>query len=270
MTTVLKSELGQIITLDVVTKQQKGFRSSVTQHPVDGAGTVSDHATNHNPRISMTAYISAADFNSSKPEKLDSLDRNKIGGEIVVGGSVAQVVEIDGFEESFLQSAIPDIAKQFFEEDKPEIKGITQRSGYELSEFRNLELLHKFKVPVKMYEFDNYPSNSADGSSGTQEIVNTTPAYAGEKMFLTNISVSESPDNGDAYLVNLSFEIVTVTTLQEAEAPLNVAPEIEDESSGKSNEGNQSGFEGKLNEIQEALKEEDRASFFRILLETFS
>ena len=89
-------------------------------------------------------------------------------------------------------------------------------------------------------------------------------------MFLTNISVSESPDNGDAYLVNLSFEIVTVTTLQEAEAPLNVAPEIEDESSGKSNEGNQSGFEGKLNEIQEALKEEDRASFFRILLEALS
>ena len=235
----IKSEEGDLIFLDVVSQYSRGFQSQTTEHPVDGSGTISDHVINRNPTITIQGYITAADFNSTKPQELIDADKDTLGVEsIVVEGSVATVAEIN--YESNASNLFPDVIGQFFTESRPEITNILAARGNEKDIFKILKNYRDTKANLILYEFDFV--------DGRDQIVETIPENPSQAVFITSLSIDETPSNGDALLLNLSLSVVTIASLREEELPED--SRVPEKTAERSNKGVQSGDEAAVEDIQ--------------------
>lgn len=222
---VLKNQSGDFIYLDVVTQYSRNFSSQVSQHPVDGSGTVSDHVTTQNPKYQIVGNITGADFNSGKPE-LTSEERSFMGiSQIVVESDIASVIEVN-YENNPL-NLLPDIAGQFFSDTLPEIENLNEGRDAIYSEQLLFEVLKKFqtrKERLVLYDFDN-------------DILSGAPV---EDVFITNLAVNESATTGDALAFDITLEKVTISMLLEEAIPEDVQQDFQQKNAEKEKKGQQS------------------------------
>lgn len=222
---VLKNQSGDFIYLDVVTQYSRNFSSQVSQHPVDGSGTVSDHVITQNPKYQIVGNITGADFNSGKPD-LTSEDRSFMGiSQIVVESDIASVIEVS-YEKNPL-TLLPDIAGQFFLDTLPEIKNLSEGRDAIYSEQLLFEVLKKFqtrKEKLVLYDFDN-------------DILSGEPVG---DIFITNLAVNESATTGDALAFDITLEKVTISNLLEEEIPEDVQQDFRQKNAEKEQKGQQS------------------------------
>ena len=235
MSIALKSESGDFIYLDVVTGYSHTFQSQVSQHPVDGSGTVSDNVTKQNLVVKLKGFITGADFNSGKPKDLSAEDRKFIGvGQVVVESDIAGVIEVKS--EDSLNSLLPGFASQFFTDVLPTIEGISEGRNSSYSEavlFKVLEGFHDDKENLTIFEFD----------SG---------ARVGQRtdMFITGLSLSEAAESGDAIQFDITLEHITFSSLLEVIVETETAPAFENKAGGKVDLGTKSSTDVKPPEIE--------------------
>lgn len=231
MTIALKSENGDFIYFDVVTQYSQNFPSQISQHPVDGAGVISDHVIKHNPRMQITALISGADFNSTKPD-LIAEDRTLLGVNNVVSlNEVATPITVSYDRNP--NNLFPDVIGQLFTDTLPEISGIVEGRNSSYSEkviFTRLQQFYVDKVRTTVYEFDE--------GTIVEEILD---------MYITNISAKESSENGDALVVTVSLEQAQITSLLEEELPEDAQESFQERSAERVSRGGQSDEDGSEN-----------------------
>jgi hypothetical protein len=224
MSIALKSESGDFIYLDVVTNYSHTFQSQVSQHPVDGSGTVSDNVTKQNLIIKLKGSITGADFNSGKPKTLSSEDKQFIGiGQVVVEGDIASVIEVKSVD-SFT-NLLPDVAGQFFTDVLPTIEGISEGRSASYSEavlFKVLESFHADKENLTVFEFDK-------GSRVAQR----------KDMFMTGLSLTEGSESGDALEFDITLEHIKFSSLLEVIVEVKTADEYTEKSVDSVNKGEQ-------------------------------
>ena len=230
MIAIKASESGDVIFFDVVTRYSRGFQSQVTKHPVDGAGTVSDHVIKQNPTITVKGFVSGADFNSdsfaSESNLRQALGTGNVYGERQSAGNITITSGPEGLITSITQSAIG----QFLTEEKPKITGYDQ-SREDSEVVKKLESIRDSKEAVTLHEFDR------EGAGGTLSIVRDMPEESQQRAYLTGLNINEDAQNGDGKSLTLTFEIVTITTLQTAVVPENT--EVQEQSAGMEAKGNQ-------------------------------
>jgi len=228
MSIVLKSERGDFIYFDVVTSYTQTFQSQVTQHPVDGSGTVSDQVTKSNPIIKVRGFISGADFNSSKPPELSVEDRQFIGlDQVVVSSDIASIIEVKS-EDSFT-NLLPDVAGQFFTDKLPQIENLSENresTYYEKILFGILLGFQVNKARLSIFEFDK--------GLIVEEIAD---------LFITNLTESEKAESGDALEIDVTLERVTFSTLMQATVETTPAEGVEAKTEPKVDKGNRTGSE---------------------------
>lgn len=232
---LLKSENGDFIYLDVVTQYSRSFNSQVTQHPVDGSGTTSDHVVKQNPRYQFVGKISGADFNFSKP-RLTPESRAFIGiDQIVVESSIASEVEVS-YDNNPL-NLLPDVAGQFFSDTLPSIDNLNEIKESAYTEKALFEILKEFyntKAKLSVYEFDN-----GDVSDPI------------ENSFITSLNLNESVTDGDALAFDITLEQITISNLIEEEIPEDVALSLRGKAEEKANKGGQTGEEVDTSRLQD-------------------
>jgi len=213
----IKSQQGDVVFFDVITRYSQGFNSQVTKHPVDGAGTISDHVIQQNPKISLSGIISGADFNESKPQ-LNSEQRNRlqVGASVIDANTIASVINIKSDDGAL--NFLPGSVSQFTSSSAPTIENLSDGRGSEKDVFVKLKGYSDRKEAVNIYEFDDV----GDGMT----IVDELPEKPSQRVYITGISKDETAQQGDALTVKMSFEVVTITTLQRAIVPENTAPEV--------------------------------------------
>ena len=205
---ILKNQNSDFIYLDVVTKYSQTLSSKVSQHPVDGFGVVSDHITKENPKLQISGFLTGADFNFSKP-KLTPEDRGFIGiSQVVVESDIASAIRVTN--ENNPTNLLPDISGQFFSDTLPEVQGLSEDRGDSYSEkalFLKLESLYINKEVLSVFEFN-------DGS--------VVESFLPD-VVITNLTIKESTETGDALAFDLTLEQITFSYLIETRVPVDVA-----------------------------------------------
>lgn len=224
MTIALKSDAGDFIYFDAVTNYSQNYSSSVSQHPVDGSGVISDNVVKNNPVIKIRGVLSGADFNSSKPE-LISEDRNRLGVlSIVSDGEIAQPITVN--YDTNPNTISPDVIGQFFTDSLPEISGLTEGREASYSERALSKVLKTFyedRVQLTLYEFD-------DGTI-VDEVTD---------LYLVGLPLEESAQTGDSIHFSLTLEKVQISTLIEEEIPEDIRSDFQEQAAERVNRGEQS------------------------------
>jgi hypothetical protein len=245
----IKSQEGDVVFFDVVTRYSQSFRSQLTQHPVDGAGTVSDHVVKQNPQVTLSGIISGADFNQSKPQNLSEEQRNRlqVGASVIDPASIASIIEIKS--EDGALNLLPGSVSQFTSNSVPTIENLSEGRGNEKDVFTLLKGYSDRKEAVNIYEFDDV------GEGMT--IVDELPEKPSQRVYITNLSKDETAQQGDALTVNMTFQIATVTTLQEEEVPANMRQDVQDQAATGTSKGNQG---ANSNEIEDYVGDAENPS----------
>lgn len=222
---ILKNDLGDFIYLDVVTQYSRSFKSQVSQHPVDGSGTVSDNVTIQNPRLQIVGNITGADFNSGKPQ-LSPEDRAFVGiNQIVVESDIASIIEVN--YDNNPSNLFADVSREFFSDSLPEIENLNEGRDAVYSEKVLFEILKKFqrrKEKLSVYEFDN----------------NTVSGQPIENVFIVNLSVNETATTGDALAFDITLEQVTISNLLREEIPEDVQQDLRAKNEEEQSKGEKS------------------------------
>lgn len=249
----LKSQQGDLVFFDVVSRYSRGFQSQATEHPVDGSGVISDHVINRNPSITINGYITGADFNSLKPQELVDSDKETLGLQsVVVEGSVATPVQID--YDNNPTNLFPDVIGQFFTDTRPQISNISPSRGSEKDIFKVLKSYRDTKAQLTLYEFDTI--------NGRDQIVETIPEGISEALFITGLNIDETAEVGDALAFSMTLAVLRISSLVEEEIPDYVREQYREKAADKSNKGVQQGEEATITEI---LSDSNNATFFERL-----
>jgi hypothetical protein len=192
---------------------------------VDGFGVVSDHVTQENPKLKITGFLTGADFNLSKP-RLTPEERGFIGiDQVVVESDIASAITVTS--EDSPTDLLPNIAGQFFTDTLPEIEGISEDRDDSYSEkalFSKLESLYINKEVLSVFEFD-------DGS--------VVESFLPD-VVITNLTIKESPETGDALAFDLTLEQLTFSYLIETRVPVDVAEEQQQQVAEEAAKGDKS------------------------------
>jgi hypothetical protein len=204
---VLKNKTSDFIYLDVVTSYSKSLSSQVSQHPVDGSGTISDNVTTNNNKYQIAGNITGADFNTGKPNRsLGQEDRAFMGiDQIVVEGSVATAVQVSYTPSNFL----PDFVQPVLGDAVPVVSNLNENRASVYSEkvlFKILEGFKDKKENLTLYEFD--------------EGLDTDSTL--ENLFITSVSVREESSSGDSLVFDIGLEQVVISKLLEEKLPEDV------------------------------------------------
>jgi len=235
---ILKNKNSDFIYLDVVTKYSQTLSSKVSQHPVDGLGVISDHITQENPKLSITGFLSGADFNFSKP-RLSSEDRGFIGiGQIVVDSDIATEIQVSNDDNP--TNLLPDVVGQFFSDTLPEVTGLSENrkdSYTEKALFLKLESLYLNRDVLSVFEFN-------DGAVVDSFLVD---------VVITNLTIKESTETGDALAFDITLEQITFAKLLETRVPVDVAEDRQNQVKEEAAKGDKS-----TNEVAADEGENDR------------
>jgi hypothetical protein len=214
------------IYFDAVTSFSESNSGSVSSHPIDGGGTISDHFTRDNAKFTFSGVISGVDISYHA-----RLVEDDIGNEPPDSTDTPSAVVINSKKNPLLKF-IPDAVGQFFTPSKPSINTLVQ-APETLEKIRE-DLRNGFSdpSPVQLFIYDL-------GNLRTKPIDN---------LIMTSITFKEDPESGDALYCDVNLEQVTFVYTYKTQIPLNiqkalVAQDIKDKADATADKGAQDSTE---------------------------
>lgn len=226
------SDTSNFVYFDAITASSANYRGQVTKHPVDSGGNITDHFIRENPVFQFTGIISGTDLSSSS-----YLVKDENGSPAFNAKEEPLSISVSNTGSKLLQF-VPASVGQFLNKQEPEIEVDAQTRTdlqYEIAcrdiivnliqgisynkETQQIE--NKINL-VDLYEFDD---------TNIRRITNN--------LVLTNFSVNESPESGDALFIDLTLEQVEFATLRREALPEDVKKELRAKSAKKKNKGKQ-------------------------------
>ena len=219
------SQVQGFIYLDAVTTYTKDMDGKVTSFPVDSGANISDHFISQNQKFTIEGVISDVDLTGLS-------DKVTVDGEKPINAKPQPTATRISGQQSALQY-LPSAVKQFFER-----AGATVASdAFSQASIPAVELLFEELMRGTYY-------NSADNRWRNK--MTTTTLYemdgvnfinAKTDLVITNVSITEDADSGDALYLSISLEKVRFATLEMTDVK-NVKTNTQKKVAGTSNKGN--------------------------------
>lgn len=204
---LLKTSKDEIVWLDALLSIGEGYSGSLTAHPIESGGMITDHFIQAPQSITFSAIISNYDF------LINRTSTGNITGSSVRDVKEVEVTTIDSNSPGKLAKLIPEGISNLLSPVSPEIKMAT-------GDVRQDE--HTIKTFLKDV-FDSREMlsliavNDSNGMSIDSE-------FSG--MIITNIDFNETPDE-DALIFNVTMEKPRFVSSRTAVVPLSVSRGLE-------------------------------------------
>ena len=212
------------IYFDAVTAYRKSYSGSVSKHPIDRGGLISDHFTIENPVITMSAVISAVDISIGG---VNIKDMN--GNTPTNRKQYIESVKVNSDDKS-LVNYLPNVAGQFFTPMKPGVVLAPQPTNVlqQIQELLESLFTEKETELVTLYEYEK----SQLKKSPTENLV------------MTSLVFNETPESGEGLFCEITLEQVTFVNTRKANVPEGissalVAEELDKKAATLENEGKQ-------------------------------
>ena len=222
------------IYFDAITSYTEDHRGTVTKHPVDSGGNITDHFINENPTYRFSAVLTGTDISSSAIRLKDAAGNTPINAmdqptSISIKSSGSKLLQfLPGSVSQFLPTSMPEVVL-----DMDSIK--TDRVYEEATKYFLTELIQgayyntttsdrekRIKL-VSLYQFDIY--------GNVLDIV--------QNLVMTGLTVNETPESGDALFVDITLEQVEFAKLKRESLPEDVKKELKPKVSTKKAKGKQ-------------------------------
>lgn len=203
------SSISGAIYFNAVTEFNRKYAGRVTEHPIEAGASISDHFISSNPRIHIRGVISAMDF-SPLPSVIH-LDNEPVKN----NAQQPSPVSVGGFG-SKLRQSLPDVIGQFLPEVSPQInmdRGERENFGPEFEKLFK-DLINGLYFNQNRGKWENRMTPST-----LYEIEGLGAIPYMDNLIVTNFSVEEDAETGDALHFVMDLEQVQFVTLESAEAP---------------------------------------------------
>lgn len=231
-----KSQVKGFIYLDAVTSYTKTLAGKVTSFPLDSGVSISDHFIAENSKFTLEGIVSNVDI--SGESDLVSIDNEK-----PMNAKARPDSPTIYAQESTLQY-LPSSVKQFFDRSDAGI----------LVETETQTALPAIEALFEELMRGNY-YNSADNKWKNKMTLTTLYEMDGSNfvnaktdLVITNVSVTENADSGDAMSVSITLEKVRFVTLDKTEMPKNANVGVKKKIAATENKGKVDTVSGKLGE----------------------
>lgn len=221
---------GGFIWFDAVTAYTRNFRGSVTKHPIDGGGNVTDHFIRDNPTVTLSAVITGIDISTGS-----YLIQDLVGNSPYNVNEAPTPVSVNSTDQSLLQKLLPASASQFLSDATPDITVDAPRTN-------NLDQIQQFMIElmsgviyddktgkfnpniqlVRLFEYDK---------SFLRKVINN--------LVITNIVFKETASTGQGLYCDITFEQVTFAFSKKTTIPKDVLDALKKKSADNSSKGKQ-------------------------------
>lgn len=221
---------GGFIYCDAVTAYAQNYSGSVTKHPIDAGGNVTDHFIKNNPVFTIGAVITGVDI-STGTYLIQDLDGNSPYN----SNEAPNAVSVNSTDQSVLKKFIPDSIGQFLSDDQPEVVVDTRRTDL-IEQIRQALIdltsgvIYNDKTGqfdpsiqlVRLFEYDNI---------SLRKVINN--------LVMTKITFKEDANTGYALYCDITFEQVTFAFLKKTTIPKDVQDSLKKKSASKVPKGKQ-------------------------------
>lgn len=225
-------EDSNFIYFDAITSSTQSFRGQVTKHPVDNGGNITDHYIRENPIFQFTGIITGTDISSSS-----FLIKDEQGKGAYNAKQEPFSISVSNGGSNLLQYLPASISQFFSKQESNILIDTTPRTDltYEVA-VRNMI--------VKLVKGVSYNSQTQKLENRIQlvdlyEFDDTNLRRITNNLVITSFSVNETPESGDALMVDITLEQVEFVTLKKEALPENVKKEIEIQAAAEKSKGKQ-------------------------------
>lgn len=218
------------IYLDAVVAYTQSHAGKVSSHPIDGAGSISEHFIRDNSKFNITAVITAVDIST-----ITYLIEDPEGNTAFNAHVAPAPVSIQSTDNGVLSRLIPSSIGQFFPDVKPIVTVDIKRED----QLDQIELILKNLMSGEIY---NNKTKQFDPNIQLITIYEFDGAIIRKpqiNLVMTSMIVREDQNTGYGLYCNFTFEQVTFPQLRKTTIPQDVANPIKKSSSPKETKGYQ-------------------------------
>lgn len=197
------------IYFDAVTNYNKKHSGKVTEHPIEAGAMVSDHYVSNNPIVKISGVVSHVDLSSAS-------EYVYLDGEPVINQKSQPVAVRVSNIGSVLKNYIPGVVSQFLPNLLPDVIAASSES---VNHKDSIEMLLRELLSGLYYNEQRKRWENRMTTTTLYEIDGVTPNPVFTDLIITDFTVDESVDTGDALVFELTGEKVRFVTLEKAEAP---------------------------------------------------
>lgn len=227
-----ETQAGGFVYFDAVTSYSRSYKASVTKHPVDGGGNITDHFIKDNPAFTLSVVISSIDIATFPNSLTDS-----VGDQPYNTRPSPDAVSVNSTDRSVLTKYLPDSIGQFLPDKRPDIVMAEKRDDTNQSAE---DLLVSLITGAGVNIITGLPDVSI-----REVVLYSTEGYSlvkklpvGEsKLVVTSVSFREDANTGIAVYCDISMEQVTFVSLTKTTLPKNVRTTLKAKVASKKNTG---------------------------------
>jgi len=207
---------GGLLFFDAVTSWSRSHTGTVSRHPVDGGGSITDVYINNNSVFSLSAVISGTDLSIS------TIALQTDTGDIPYNARPAPTeVLVASEDQNLLMRFVPSVVGQFLPDTLPEVV-LDDFRGDTTEEIQDIlvnlqsgeglnQITGQFETlirPIVLYE-----------TNGFLTLVKKLPADNTKFLVITSVSFREGPDDGQALYCDVVFEQCRFANLKKVQLP---------------------------------------------------
>lgn len=213
------------IYFDAVTSFTTAYKGSVTKHPIDGGGNITDHFIRDNPQFTLSVVISPYDISTNSYLITDLEDTTPYN---VREAPTAVSVSSD---DNMFKKFIPDSIGQWLTDELPEVTVDGARTDY-TEQIKDLlsGLIQRKQYNEKTGQFENIVQHVSLYEYFGLQLKRIT-----SNLVVTAITFKEDANTGSALYAELSIEQVEYATIRKTVIPADVADILKNKT--KPNEG---------------------------------
>ncbi len=238
-------QAGGLLYMDAVVNWNRSFTGSVTKHPVDSGGNITDHYINNNPIFTMSAVMSGSDLSM-----IPSILMNEIGDSPSNARTPPSEVQVTSTDASTLMKYLPNVIGQFLPDKMPDVvmdgvsnpqdegveAGITEGDNTQppvVDESRSLgstyvEGIQDLLVSLQSGEGYNQITGQWETLIRTVNLYETDnnltlvrklPANDNSFLIITAVNFREDTETGFALFADITFEQVRFANIKKVSLP---------------------------------------------------
>lgn len=230
------SQVKGFIYLDAVTSYTRNMGGKVTSFPLDSGVNISDHFIGNNRKFQLEGIITGADLTGLSD--LVKIDNQKP----MNARKQPQAATVEGPSGDL--SFIPSGVSQFFQSKDVKVSGV-QGGTFSVPEIE--ELLSNL-LTGSFYNAAEKRWRNKMVTTVLYEMDGVNFANARTDLVITDVSIREDAETGDALFISMSLEKVRFVTLDKTEMPKNAKPEVKKKVTATENKGKVDTLKGKLGE----------------------